>query len=115
MVHFYSGYVGRGPTLRDMIYDKYVSKAKTVLVIDDASHWTSDVLENVRATWKWVTKGSYYLIQDTKTDRHRKDGPMKAIAELNKDPKFEEAFRVDRNYERFLYSQHHRGYLKRVK
>jgi cephalosporin hydroxylase len=100
---------------------KFVDEAKTVLVIEDASHRYPDTLENVEATYQWVTKGSYMLVQDTKMDRfvsglgqkygRYKFGPMRSVDEFI--AKHGDKFVIDRRFEYLLYSQHHRGWLKR--
>ena len=99
----------------------FVDAAKTVLVIEDASHRYPDTLENIEATYHWVTPGSYLLVQDTKMDRfvdglgtkygRYKFGPMRSVDEFM--AKHSDKFVIDRQFEYLLYSQHHRGWLLR--
>lgn len=104
---------------RDKV-DGFVRDAKKVLVIEDASHRYPDTLQNIESIYQWVSVDSYLLVQDTKMDRfvaqlgkkygRLKFGPMRSVDEfLRKHPNFV----VDRRFEYLLYSQHHRGYLKR--
>eukprot|EP00760_Papus_ankaliazontas_P001100 PhM_4_TR10384/c4_g1_i1/m.31108 len=119
MIHYIHGRVTEQET-RDKV-QKFVDKAKTVLVIEDASHRYPDTLENIEATYHWVTPGSYLLVQDTKMDRFvtglgvrhgkYKFGPMRSVDEFMM--KHSDKFVIDRRFEYLLYSQHHRGWLKR--
>lgn len=119
MITFIKGRVTEKAT-RDQI-DPFVAKAKTVLVIEDASHRYPDTLENINAVYHYVTVGSYLLVQDTKMDRfvaglgkkygRLRFGPMRSVDEfVAKHPNFV----IDRRFEYFLYSQHHRGFLRRT-
>ena len=105
---------------RDKVQE-YVDKASKVIVIEDASHRYPDTLQNIEAAYKWVTKGTYMLVQDTKMDRFvaglgvkhggYKFGPMRSVDEFI--AKHSDEFVIDRKYEYLLFSQHHRGWLKR--
>lgn len=118
MITYIQGRVTEKPT-RDKV-DEFVAKAKKVLVIEDASHRYPDTLQNIESIYQWVSVDSYLLVQDTKMDRfvaqlHKKYGrlkfgPMRSVDEfIAKHPNFV----VDRRFEYLLYSQHHRGYLRR--
>jgi cephalosporin hydroxylase len=119
MITYINGRVTEQST-RDKVQE-FVDKAKTVLVIEDASHRYPDTLENIEAAYKWVTKGSYLLVQDTKMDRfvaglgrkygRYKFGPMRSVDEFIAK---HDNFVIDRQFEYLLYSQHHRGWLKRT-
>jgi cephalosporin hydroxylase len=119
MITYIQGRVTEQAT-RDKV-QKFVDAAKTVLVIEDASHRYPDTLENIEATYQWVTKGSYLLVQDTKMDRFvaglgqkygkYKFGPMRTVDEFV--AKHGDKFVIDRRFEYLLYSQHHRGWLYR--
>ena len=120
MITFINGRV-TDKSVQDRIERDFVSKAKTVLVIEDASHRYPDTLQNIEATYRWVTKGSYLLVQDTKMDRFvqqlgmkygkLKFGPMRSVDEFI--AKHSDKFVIDRRFEYLLYSQHHRGWLRR--
>ena len=119
MITYIQGRVTERET-RDKV-DAFVRKAKTVLVIEDASHRYPDTLRNIEAIHQWVTPGSYLLVQDTKMDRfvaglgkrygNLKFGPMRSVDEFL--AKHKDEFVIDRRFEYLLYSQHHRGYLRR--
>uniref|UniRef100_A0A7S1Q5R9 Rhamnosyl O-methyltransferase n=1 Tax=Neobodo designis TaxID=312471 RepID=A0A7S1Q5R9_NEODS len=119
MITYIQGRVTEQST-RDKV-QKFVDEAKTVLVIEDASHRYPDTLENIEASYHWVTKGSYLLVQDTKMDRFvaglgqkygkYKFGPMRSVDEFI--AKHGDKFVIDRRFEYLLYSQHHRGWLYR--
>ena len=119
MITYINGRVTEKST-RDKV-DEFVKNAKTVLVIEDASHRYPDTLQNIESIYQWVTVGSYLLVQDTKMDRfvaglskkygRLKFGPMKSVDQfLEKHNNFV----IDRRFEYLLFSQHHRGYLRRV-
>lgn len=118
MITYIQGRVTEKET-RDKV-DKFVAEAKTVLVIEDASHRYPDTLQNVESIYQWVTVGSYLLVQDTKMDRFvgqlgkkygkLKFGPMRSVDEFIAK---HSNFVIDRRFEYLLYSQHHRGFLRR--
>ncbi|KAJ9454856.1 Rhamnosyl O-methyltransferase [Diplonema papillatum] len=100
--------------------EEYVKKAKTVLVVEDASHRYPETLTRMKVIAKYVTPGSYMLVQDTKMDRfvgrlrkkygNLKFGPMRSVDEfINAN----QGWQIDRTFEYYIYSQHHRGFLKR--
>ena len=120
MIHFVHGRI----TTRE-IQEKiqiFVDGAKKVLVVEDASHRYPDTLENMEATYKWVSPGSYLLVQDTKMDRFveglgkkygkLKFGPMRSVDEFM--AKHHDEFVIDRRFEYLIYSQHHRGFLRKL-
>jgi cephalosporin hydroxylase len=107
--------------------------ATTVLVSEDSDHSYEHALGNARAYAPFVSKGSYLLIQDTKVTRWHKSsiacgnlpsdaeqdacwatlkaGPLDSVHDFlaeNKD------FAMDRSMEYLIYTQHARGFLKRV-
>jgi cephalosporin hydroxylase len=115
--------------------DDLVRKAKRVVVVDDANHDYLSTLQNLEAVYRWVTKNSYLLVQDTKMDRFESHatfmnpptvakprrtkkssgpfwGPMRALDDFLANHSSE--FVIDRRFEYFIYSQHHRGFLRRT-
>lgn len=109
-------------------------KAKSVMVVDDGSHISEHVLNQWRALSRFVTVGSYYLIQDTRLDTDcahailkgkggwcdetmRKGGPARAVAELvsgRADPSFAQKWQQDRTVEVWGITQHPGGYFLRA-
>ena len=105
-----------GSTLDPKILDnveKHVNKAKSVFISHDSSHTGSHIYADLKAYSKFVTNGSYILVQDTKLDRFRQTYSInyyidKFISENDK-------FIIDRDVEKMFYLTHHaRGYLKRI-
>jgi cephalosporin hydroxylase len=92
----------------------------TVLVTLDSSHTKSHVAREIKLYARFVTKGSYLIVEDTKLNGHpvytRYDpdwgpGPMEAVLEfLAKDRRFE----VDRSRERFYLTSNPHGFLRRI-
>eukprot|EP01061_Rhynchopus_euleeides_P034525 TRINITY_DN58361_c0_g1_i1.p1 TRINITY_DN58361_c0_g1~~TRINITY_DN58361_c0_g1_i1.p1 ORF type:complete len:435 (+),score=163.50 TRINITY_DN58361_c0_g1_i1:60-1307(+) len=101
--------------------EEFVNKAKTVLVVEDASHRYPETLHRMNVIYKYVTVGSYMLVQDTKMDRFvsrlrkkyggLKFGPMRSVDEFIK---ANQNWEIDRTFEYYIYSQHHRGFLKKT-
>ncbi|KAG2493467.1 hypothetical protein HYH03_008284 [Edaphochlamys debaryana] len=104
-----------GSTLDKAIVDQVqaaVSKAQAVLVLLDSNHAEHHVLDECKAYCKFVTPGSYCVVQDTKLSRYNADnGPAPAINTYMKGAGAA-LFTVDRAREPF-YTQHPGGYLKR--
>ena len=91
-------------------------KGQKVLAILDSDHRKPHVLNELKAYAPMVNTGSYVIVQDTNVNGHpvRPDfgpGPMEAVDEFLASNK---AFMSDRARERFLFSMHPKGYLKRV-
>eukprot|EP00758_Cryptobia_borreli_P010970 Tbor_TRINITY_DN5618_c1_g4::TRINITY_DN5618_c1_g4_i1::g.8467::m.8467 len=120
MITFIKGKV-TNKDVQARIQREFVDKAKVVMVIEDASHRYRGTLHNIEAAYKWITPGSYMLVQDTKMDRfvgglgkqkrNLKIGPMGAVDKFME--KHSDKFVIDRRFEYLLYSQHHRGFLRR--
>lgn len=118
-IHFIQGRVTDAAT-REKV-EPFVKAAKKVIVIEDASHRYPDTLQNIEAVHQWVSVGTYMLVQDTKMDRfvaalkkkhgRYKFGPMRSVDEFVAKHK---NFVIDRKFEYLLYSQHHRGWLKKT-
>jgi cephalosporin hydroxylase len=102
-------------TVRDRTQDK------TVWVIEDGSHEYSTVSENVNAYAPLVTMGGLLQIQDTKLTRMRcvggcdhRQGPMHAMEDFMNTDMGRLRFAHDRSLEYYYYTQHAKGWLRRV-
>jgi len=86
-----------------------------VMVILDSAHDKAHVLEELRIYSRFVTPGSYIIVEDTCINGHPVlpdygDGPAEAVAAfLAEDDRFE----VDREAEKFLLTFNPGGYLRR--
>jgi cephalosporin hydroxylase len=120
MINFIQGDILR-PDIQKQV-EEYVANASNIFVVEDASHRYPDTLKRMNVIYKYVKVGGYMLVQDTKMDRfvhglgkrygNLKFGPMRSVDEfLDKN----KGWAIDRTFEYLMYSQHHRGYLKRLK
>lgn len=94
-------------------FDQFTGR--TILVIEDSSHTYDNTLAVLRHFAPIVSKGSYFIVEDSicghGLDIEPKPGPYEAIQTFlseNKD------FVVDRNREPYLITWNPSGYLKRV-
>lgn len=92
-------------------------KGRRVMVILDTDHSKAHVLNELKAYSPLVPVGSYLIVQDTNTNghpvfAHSGPGPMEALDEFLATSK---DFESDRGRERFLFTMHPKGYLKRIK
>lgn len=135
---FLQGNAGKNETFVEEIRERYASRAEKILVIEDAGHSYEGTYLNLMALAPLVTSQSYILVQDTKLDRFywrmsagtrvsdkttqragpyrsmsSRLGPMASVDDFL-ETKVGASFRVDRQFEKFMYSQHHRGFLRRV-
>jgi cephalosporin hydroxylase len=88
--------------------------AEVVLVILDSDHRYSHVIEEMRIYGRFVTPGSYLVVEDTMFDFTASTefgrGPAAAVVDyLAHDADFE----VDRSRERYLVTHNPGGYLRR--
>lgn len=86
-----------------------------VLVILDSDHRANHVYQELEAYSKFVTPGSYMIVEDTNINGHPVlagwgKGPMEAIMSwLPKHPEFE----IDKSREKFGLTMNPNGYLRR--
>lgn len=106
-----------------------------VFVIDDASHVAPPTVDRFRALSPLVTRGSYYLIEDTRLDSdcalsfltmppgsvywycrriQKLGGPAVAVANITRSASFRQGWTQDRAVERWVITQHPGGYLRRT-
>lgn len=91
------------------IAEAFVSRAKTVMVIEDSTHEYKTVLSNIKAYGKYVTPGSYMLVQDTRCGRWK---PADAVEQFLQEPEGKD-FSVDPRWEYMVFSQHSGGFLRK--
>ena len=83
--------------------------AKRVLVIEDSTHEKPVVLTNIKAYGRFVSPGSYMIVQDTRCGRWK---PADAVEEFLTLPEGAD-FSVDPRWEYMVFSQHNGGFLKK--
>jgi cephalosporin hydroxylase len=92
----------------------------TVLVTLDSSHTKRHVAREIGLYHRFVTKGSYLVVEDTKLNGHPVftryepdlgEGPMEAVMEFLATDR---TFRVDRTRERFHLTSNPGGFLLKV-
>lgn len=88
-----------------------------VLVMLDSDHSQSNVEKELNIYSKFVTKGSYLIVEDTNVNGHPSNiqhgpGPWEAVDGFLKT---NDQFSVDENCQRFLLTFNPRGWLKRTK
>jgi cephalosporin hydroxylase len=111
----------------------HVRKARVVWVIDDGDHTTTPLLVHFHLLSRHVTPGGYYVIADTRLERTckaarsikyivqycqdlrgRQGGPARAVALLqNESALFRGLFDADRSAERWVFTNHPGGWLRR--
>lgn len=95
-------------------------KGKKVVVLLDSDHSKPHVLEELRKYSPLVPVGSYIIVQDSNVNGHPvlphfaggRGGPWEAVEEFMKES---DAFQIDKDKERLLFTFVPSGYLKRVK
>ena len=111
-VTFYQGYTTDQKILETV--QKHVNESKIVFVIQDASHSGVDVYHDLVAYSKFVSVGSYIIAQDTKLDRISRGNGI--TSNIEKFINENNNFIINRDVETlFYYTQHAKGYLKRIK
>ncbi len=94
-----------------------VKDSRTVLVILDDDHTKDHVLKEMNIYSKFVTTGSYLLVEDSNVNGHPVNpefgpGPFEAIDEFLKSNK---QFEIDKSKEKFYMTFNPNGYLKKIK
>ena len=92
-----------------------VAGARRVLVVLDDDHSAAHVLRELRTYGRFVTPGSYMVVEDTNVNGHpvfpeHGPGPMEAVRQfLAGDPSFE----IDHSREKFLLTYFPDGWLRK--
>jgi cephalosporin hydroxylase len=87
------------------------------MLILDSDHSRDHVLAELKAYSPLVSVDSYVLVQDTNVNGHpvyvsHGPGPMEAVLEFTGG---DDRFAIDRQQERFLFTLHPKGCLRRVR
>ena len=109
-----------GSSTSDAILEKVkssINKNDKVLVILDSDHSKRHVLDELRIYNKFVTEGSYLVVEDTNINGHPVKptfgpGPMEAVEEFLKESG---DFAVDKSREKFYLTFNPGGYLRKTK
>jgi len=108
-----------GDSVSQEVIDKIANRignSSRVIVTLDSDHSKDHVLKEMELYYKFVSLGSYLIVQDTQLDgwgfRKNFEGPMSAIKEFFKT---NDDFIVDYNREKFLLTWFSGGFLKRIK
>jgi cephalosporin hydroxylase len=112
-------YINGSSTSRQVVeeVESLVKNKETILVILDSDHMYDHVLQELYIYSKFVTQGSYMIVEDTNINGHpvRPEwgpGPMEALEEfLRNDNHFE----IDANREKFMLTINPKGYLKKIR
>ena len=80
---------------------------EVVLVMEDSNHLKDVVYENLMTYARFVTPGSYFIVQDTRLVQ-----PNQATEAFLKTPEGR-CFEVDKRPEYFIITQHWDGFLRR--
>ena len=97
-------------SISEMIKEEHV-----VLVILDSDHNMPHVLEEMKIYSRFVSKGSYMIVEDSNINGHPimpkwGPGPFEAIQKFLQENNF---FEIDRSQEKFYLSFNPNGYLKK--
>lgn len=93
-----------------------VSGSQTVLAILDSNHTKAHVLEELKIYSRFVTPGSYLIVEDSNINGHPVvpeygPGPMEAIEEFLATT---QDFSIDKAKEKFYLTYNPRGYLRKA-
>ena len=95
--------------------EKRVAAHDRVLVILDSDHSRDHVLDELRTYGRWVSPGSYLIVEDSNVNGHpvlpeHGPGPMEALDEFLAES---DEFEIDSAREKFFFTFNPRGYLRR--
>jgi len=101
----------------DFLSQRILDKNKKVMVVLDSDHSKEHVLKELEIYSKFISVGSYLVVEDTNCSGHpvigiKGEGPMEAVQEFLK---MNNNFIIDRNCEKFYLTSNPKGWLKRTK
>jgi len=93
-----------------------LSDTDEVLVVLDSDHSKEHVLKELNTYGRYVTAGSYIIVEDTNAGGHpvkkgHYPGPMEAVREF---VRTNPSFTIDKSKEKFLLTFNPNGYLKKL-
>ena len=108
-----------GSTTSKEIVEKvqsFIRSTDKIVVILDSDHHKDHVLRELEIYSKFVTKGSYIIVEDTNINGHPVrpkfgPGPMEAVEEFLKGNR---DFVIDKSREKFFLTFNPNGYLKKI-
>jgi cephalosporin hydroxylase len=94
---------------------RHVTGHERVLVILDSDHSRDHVLDELRIYNRWVSPGSYLIVEDTNVNGHpampeHGPGPMEALDEFLAET---DEFEIDAAREKFFLTFNPRGFLRK--
>ncbi|HKA16254.1 MAG TPA: CmcI family methyltransferase [Myxococcota bacterium] len=114
-IHYLRGYSTAPEVLAHV--ERAISGARAVLVLLDSDHSYENVLAELRAYQRFVTPGSYFVVEDGNVGGHPVArefgaGPLEAVRAFLAE---NDAFEIDRAREKFYLTFNPSGYLRRVR
>ena len=98
------------------IVEKHVNESKVVFISQDSSHDGQFVYTELSAYSKFVSVGSYIIVQDVKLDRMWRRTNNSISNHIDKFIRENDNFEINRDVEKlFYFTQHPKGYIKRIK
>ena len=99
---------------------RHIEKAtagRTTMVSLDSDHRQAHVLAEMRVYGQYVTRGCYMVVEDTNLNGHPVlpnfgPGPLEAVEQFVQE---NHDFEVDSRCEKFLFTFHPNGFLRRIK
>mmetsp|Transcript_94553 Transcript_94553/g.216290 ORF Transcript_94553/g.216290 Transcript_94553/m.216290 type:complete len:381 (-) Transcript_94553:81-1223(-) len=116
-IKFIQGFSSESKVLTQV--EQVAKQFKRVLVMHDGSHWYNDVLTDLMSYDRFITVGSYMIVQDTKMTRMYSKTfgngyPLQSARDFVAG-QGKGRYVIDKQFEYLLYSQHHDGYLRKIK
>eukprot|EP00401_Gymnodinium_catenatum_P066399 CAMPEP_0117621546 /NCGR_PEP_ID=MMETSP0784-20121206/87688_1 /TAXON_ID=39447 /ORGANISM="" /LENGTH=349 /DNA_ID=CAMNT_0005425471 /DNA_START=106 /DNA_END=1155 /DNA_ORIENTATION=+ len=116
-VKFIHGFSSEAKVLKQV--EEIVPRFNKIMVMHDGSHFFQHVLEDLRNYDRFTSVGSYMVVQDTKMSRmytplNGNPYPLGAAEEFMRG-QGKDRYAVDKQFEYLVYSQHHNGWLRKLK
>lgn len=97
--------------------EQLINPGDVVMVVLDSDHRKNHVLSELELYGKYVTKGSYLVVEDTNVNGHPilpnfGPGPMEAVEEFLLE---NDEFEIDESKHKFLVTFCPKGFLRKVK
>ena len=118
-IHYIQGDATSEKTITKVqqLIDKFTNNSnKKIMVILDDEHSVNHVFQEMEIYSKFVTSGSYLIVEDTSMGGHPvwpelEGGPMESV---EKYMKTHSDFEIDSSQEKFLLTFNPKGYLKKI-
>merc|ERR1719454_1257599 len=116
LIEFVQGFTQEDKVVAEVDRLLKARQCTRTVVMHDSDHRGFAVERDLQIYYKFVSPGSYLIVQDTKLSRMRggRYQTLEAVRNFLATPAGRGRFVVDKTFEYLLFSHHHNGFMQRI-